>query len=139
MTLLPKPVSKNAKTSFFSRRTIFEFFSSISPNFTSHTRCISQPIYYNFVRIADHQSDIDDRYVSSIMGQPNKTLYSVTGVPHYNDFRSSSDARATYGSRPRISRSHAHDARDVLRFSFLFSLRIFEQKRDCSQSIRLVG
>ena len=43
----------------------------------------------------------------------------------------SRDARATYGSRPRISRSHAHV---VLRFSFRFSLWIFEQKRDCLPS-----
>ena len=37
----------------------------------------------------------------------------------------------TYGLRLRISRSHAHV---VLRYSFHFSLRIFEQKRYCSQS-----
>ena len=36
-----------------------------------------------------------------------------------------------YGLRLRVSRSHAHV---VLRSSFRFSLRIFEQKRDCSQS-----
>ena len=42
------------------------------------------------------------------------------------------ETSATYGSQPRISHSHI---RVVLRFSFQnFSLRIFEQKRDCSQS-----
>ena len=48
-------------------------------------------------------------------------------------FRSSSDARATYGLRLRISRSHAH-GRSLLSPSFpCFSLLIFEQKRDCLQ------
>ena len=41
------------------------------------------------------------------------------------------DIRATYGSRLRILRWHA----DVVSSSsFRVSLRIFEQKRDCSQS-----
>ena len=41
-------------------------------------------------------------------------------------------ARATYGSRLRILRWHA----DVVSSSsFRVSLRIFEQKRDCSQSM----
>ena len=48
----------------------------------------------------------------------------------------STDARATYGSRLRTSHSHAHV---VLRSSFRFSLRIFEQKRDCSQSKSVVN
>ena len=47
---------------------------------------------------------------------------------------SSVGARATYGSRLRILRWHA----DVVSSSsFRFSLRIFEQKRDCSQSSSL--
>ena len=47
-----------------------------------------------------------------------------------------SDARATYGSRLRILRWHA----DVVSSSsFRVSLRIFEQKRDCSQSISRTG
>ena len=41
------------------------------------------------------------------------------------------DARATYGLRLRILHWHADV---VLSSSFLVSLRIFEQKRDCSQS-----
>ena len=45
--------------------------------------------------------------------------------------RAVSDACATYGSLLRISRSHAHVD---FHSSFRFSLRIFEQKRDRSQS-----
>ena len=70
----------------------------------------------------------------------NQSKYSVTRVPGVQivvsnqcslSFRSSSDARATYGSRLRILRWHA----DVVSSSsFRVSLQIFEQKRDCSLS-----
>ena len=79
----PKPVGKTAKTSFFSRRTITacscSFFSLIPPNFTSHTRCMISAtlysfVYYNFACAEAHQSNIDDRYLSSIGGQPIKIL-----------------------------------------------------------------
>ena len=119
-----------------------------TPNFTSHTRCMISAIlysfvYYNFARAEAHQSNVDDRYLSSIRGQPIKILRHQSAGRSNRcmkqcslSFSSSSDARATYGSRLRILRWHT----DVVSSSsFRVSLRIFEQKRDCSQSSLLSG
>ena len=55
-------------------------------------------------------------------------IYTLTPTP---SFEYDNPGSNVYGSRLRISRSRA---RVVLRFSFRFSLRIFEQKRDSSHS-----
>ena len=74
--------AKQCKTSF-SRRAItacsWSFFILIPPNFASHTCYMISAIlysfvYYNFVHTAAHQSNMDDRYLLSIIGQPIKIL-----------------------------------------------------------------
>ena len=78
MRLLSKPVGKTAKTSCFSRRAITacscSFFSLIPPNFTSHARCMISAILHSFVYYNFARRNFDDRYLSSIRGQPIKIL-----------------------------------------------------------------
>ena len=58
-------------------------------------------------------------------------IYTLTLTPSF-EYDTLVQVSNTYSLWLRISRSHAHV---VLCFSFHFSLWIFEQKRDCSQSM----
>ena len=141
----PKPVGKTAKTSFFSRRAITacscSFFSLIPPNFTSHTRCMISAtlysfVYYNFARAEAHQSNIDDRYLSSIRGQPIKILRHQSAGRSNRCMKPVQSLFSLVFRRPRYSRLVASPLTSRMSHmpSRSFSLRIFEQKRDCSQS-----
>ena len=145
MRLLPKPVGKTAKTSFFSRRASTacscSFFSLIPPNFTSHTGCMISAIlysfvYYNFTR--QSSSKATSMTDTCHQSEGNQSKYSVTRVPGVQN-RCMKPVQSLFSlvfRRPRYSRLAASPlaARMSRMPSRSFSLRIFEQKRDCSQS-----
>ena len=140
MRVLPKPVSKTAKTFLFSRRAITacscSFFSLIPPNFTSHTRCMISANFYSTVYYNIH---VHRRSSKGITGQPIKLLrHQSAGHPNrckkpvQSFFHSSSHARATYGSRSRISRARMLVSFCVLPSVFSYG---FSRKRETARSL----